>query len=38
MSSSDNEWPHQIADVPPAPDPSNEANKELQEAAAKKVK
>jgi hypothetical protein len=38
---SDNEGKQQIADVPPAPDPSNEANKdasELQEAAAKKVK
>jgi hypothetical protein len=41
MSGSDNEGQHQIADVPPAPDPSNEANKdasELQEAAAKKAK
>jgi hypothetical protein len=39
MSDSDNEGQHQIADVPPAPDPSDEASKdasELQEAAAKK--
>jgi hypothetical protein len=41
MSDSDNEGQQQIIDVPPAHDPSNEANKdasELQEAAAKKVK
>jgi hypothetical protein len=41
MSDSENEGQQQIADVPPAPDPSNEANKdasELQGAAAKKAK
>jgi hypothetical protein len=41
MSDSDNEGQQQIADVPPAPYPSNEANRdasELQEAAAKKAK
>jgi hypothetical protein len=39
MSDGDNEGQEQIADVLPAPDPSNEATKdasELQEAAAKK--
>jgi hypothetical protein len=41
MSDSDNKGPQQIAHIPPAPNPSNEAKKyasELQEAAAKKVK
>ena len=41
MFDNDNEGPQQIADVQPAPYPSNKANKdasELQEAAAKKAK
>ena len=41
MSDSDHEEQQQIADVPPAPYPSNEANRdasELQEAAATKAK